>query len=386
MHIQKILTLLWVFDNEIASDLTGTVPGDVVSVHSQRGDYIATGYVNPLSRITVRVLTRDPKQSIDRRFLLDRIREADHLRLSLRPENRYYRMVYAEADRLPGLVIDRYDSHFVVQITTAGMEHFKGDIFSIIGELYPDPVVVEKSITQSRAKEGLPDINRVVTVAGGEGSARTVIEVNGIKFEIDFLNSQKTGFFLDQRDNYRLLSKIAKDRDVLDVFSYAGAWGLHAYQNGARHVSFLEISQDNLDLARRNTVLNGYDPADFEFRGGDAVKELKEMSKSGEKRGIVILDPPAFVKTRRKLKDAVRGYKEINLRALKMIESGGFLVTCSCSHFLQPVRFVQVVFEAALDARRQVRLVAFRGQPYDHSILLPLYQSEYLKCALLYVY
>ncbi len=373
----------WAYDNEIRTPLATLASGELVRLCSADGRYIATGYVNPASVITFRLLSRDPEERIDRDFLARRIEQADGQRLKIDPPNRYYRMVYGEADFLPGLVIDRFDDHFIVQITTAGMERFKEEIFAAIASLYPRAVIIEKSLTTAREKEKLETINRVVTP--GRASA-AVIEINGVRFKIDFLKSQKTGFFLDQRENYRLLESISRGATVLDAFAYAGAWGLHAYHYGARRVDFLEISTEFLDQARENVLLNGFPPGDFEYIREDAVRVLKEMSKEGVRKDIVILDPPAFVKARNKLKEALRGYKEINLRALKMVNPGGFLVTCSCSHFLPRDEFIRVIQDAALDAGRRIKLIAFRFQPYDHSVLLPLYQSDYLKCALFYVY
>jgi 23S rRNA (cytosine1962-C5)-methyltransferase len=373
----------WAYDNEIRSGLKAFAPGEVCRLHSSEGMYVATGYVNPLSTISFRVLSYDPDAVIDREFLRRRLLEADRQRLALRPDNSYYRLAYGEADFLPGLVIDRFDDHFIVQITTAGMENFKEDIFALVDEAHPGAVLIEKSLAAAREKEGLPLINRVVTPGA---AAEKVITVNGLKFRVDFLKSQKTGFFLDQRDNYLLLSGISDGKEVLDAFSYAGAWGLHACRFGARHVEFLEISGEYQNQARENAALNGFAPEHLSFVQDDAIKKLKEMSKAGIRKDVVILDPPAFVKSRAKLKEARRGYKEINLRALKMIRPGGHLVSCSCSHFLQRDEFIDTVVDAARDAGRRVKLIELRGQPYDHAVLLPLFQSEYLKCALFYVY
>jgi 23S rRNA (cytosine1962-C5)-methyltransferase len=373
----------WVYDNEIAGSLKPFQGGELCRLYSAAGMYIATGYVNPASTITFRVMSLDADATIDRAFLLERIREADSQRLALRPENNYYRMVYGEADFLPGLVIDRFDDYFIVQITTAGMENFKDDIMTIISEIYPQAVLIEKSLTLAREKERLPSFNRMVTAAC---ATEKIIIVNNLKFKVDFLKSQKTGFFLDQRDNYLLLKNIAAGREVLDAFSYAGAWGLHARYFGARHVQFLEISGAYMEQARENVALNGFAEEDFSFIQDDAIKTLKEMSKAGVTKDIVILDPPAFVKARSKVQEAKRGYKEINLRALKMIRPGGFLVSCSCSHFLEKAGFIQVVMDAARDANRRIKLLEFKTQPYDHAVLLPLFQSDYLKCALFYVY
>ena len=373
----------WVYDNELRGNLRSYRPGEICRLYSSADMYIATGYVNPASTITFRVLSYEPEAVIDRDFLRQRVRQADNQRLALRPGNAYYRMVYGEADFLPGLVVDRFDNYFIVQITTAGMENFKDDVFAIIGVMYPGAVLIEKSLAAAREKEGIPLINRVVTPGAGP---EKVIEVNGLKFRINFLKSQKTGFFLDQRDNYLLLKSIAAGLEVLDAFSYAGAWGLHSRLYGAKHVEFLEISAEYMKQARENVALNGFAEDDFAFTQEDAIMKLKEMSKAGTSKDIVILDPPAFVKSRARLKEAKRGYKEINLRALKMIRPGGFLVSCSCSHFLGKDDFIAVIQDAARDAGRRIKLIELKSQPYDHAVLLPLFQSEYLKCALFYVY
>ncbi len=373
----------WAYDNEIRGSLKAFRPGELCRLFSSEDMYIATGYVNPLSTIAFRVLSYDPDAVIDREFLRRRIEEADRQRRVLRPENAYYRMVYGEADFLPGLVIDRFDDYFIVQVTTAGMENFKDDIFAIVGEMYPGAVLIEKSLALAREKEGIALINRVVTP---DRDAEKIIEINGLKFRIDFLKSQKTGFFLDQRDNYLLLAPISGGKEVLDAFAYAGAWGLHACRFGARHVEFLEISGEYMSQARENAALNGFAADRLAFVQDDAIQVLKEMSKAGVLKDIVILDPPAFVKSRAKLQEAKRGYKEINLRALKMLRPGGHLVSCSCSHFLSRNEFIAVVHDAARDAGRRIKLIELKGQPYDHSVLLPLFQSDYLKCALFYAY
>jgi 23S rRNA (cytosine1962-C5)-methyltransferase len=373
----------WVYDNELRGNWKHFQAGELCRLYSAEDMYIASGYVNPASTIAFRVLSYEPEAVIDRDFLRRRIETADRQRLSLRPGNAYYRLAYGEADFLPGLVIDRFDDYFIIQITTAGMENLKQDVFAIVLEMYPGAVLIEKSLALAREKEGIPSINRVVNPGAGP---EKVIEVNGLKFRIDFLKSQKTGFFLDQRDNYLLLESIAAGREVLDAFSYAGAWGLHARRFGAKHVEFLEISGEYMKQARENVALNGFGEEDFSFIQDDAIKILKEMSKAGVNKDIVILDPPAFVKARSKVQEAKRGYKEINLRALKMIRPGGFLVSCSCSHFLSKDDFVALIQDAARDAVRRIKLIELKSQPYDHAVLLPLFQSEYLKCALFYVY
>ncbi len=372
----------WAYDNEIRGSIRHFAAGEVVELRSADDRFVATGYINPASTIAFRALTFDPGQAVDATLLAERVGRADRQRLALAPGN-YYRMVYGEADFLPGLVVDRFDDYFIVQITTAGMERFKDELFAIVNRLYPQGVVVEKSLSASREKEGLAAINRVVTPGR---TAEKEIEINGLRFRVDFLKSQKTGFFLDQRENYLLLRHIAAGRDVLDAFSYAGAWGLHAHAFGAKRVEFLEISAEYLEQTRENIRLNGFPEGAFAFTRDDAVGRLKEMSKAGMRKDLIILDPPAFVKSRAKLKEAMRGYKEINLRALKMLAPDGFLVTCSCSHFLGRDDFLATVQAAAADANRRIKLLEFRTQPPDHGVLLPLHQSAYLKCALFAVY
>jgi len=375
----------WIYKDEIQDSCGGFTPGELVKIYSRDNEYIASGYVNTATTIAVRVLTRDENQTIDDTFFRQRIRAADNLRKQLYPDNRYYRVVYSEADQLPGLVIDRYDDYFVVQVTTAGMENFKQNIFAIITQLYPGSVIIEKSIGASREKEKLETLNRLITLDTPDRSPEKIIEINELRFKLHFLESQKTGFFLDQRENYLLLKNISQGKEVLDVFSYAGAWGLHAHLFGAKNVEFLEVSRRYLDQTQENISLNGFDSGDFILTHGDAVPILKEMSRGDTRKDIVILDPPAFIKSRSKIKEGLRGYKEINLRAIKMIKPGGFLITCSCSHFFSRENFLDIIDRAAFDARRRVKLLVYKTQPYDHPILLPLYQSEYLKCALLAV-
>ncbi len=372
---------VWIYKDEVL-DQADFFPGELVRIHTWKDDYLATGYINAATTIAVRVLTRDEDEAIDHVFFRKRIQAADDLRKALHPENCYYRMVYSEADQLPGLVIDRYDDYFVIQITTAGMEKSMKIIFDTISQLYPLGTIVEKSMGATRQKENLEVRNRLVTPGK---SPEKIIEINGLKFKLNFLNSQKTGFFLDQRENYLLLKNISKGKEILDVFSYAGAWGLHAYRFGARRVQFLEVSRQYIEQTRENILLNGFNIGDFSLINADAVPLLKELAHKEMHQDIIILDPPAFIKSRSKIKDGIRGYREINFRALKILNPGGYLISCSCSHFFTRDDFIELIYKTALDARRQVKLLLYKTQPYDHPILLPLLHSEYLKCALFVV-
>jgi 23S rRNA (cytosine1962-C5)-methyltransferase len=370
----------WVYKDQLQSNIGDFTPGEWVKLYSWKKDYLATAYVNRATTIAARVLSRDEKETMDGEFFKRRITAADQLRNSLDPGNRYYRMVYSEADWLPGLVIDRYDDYFVVQVTTAGMENIKPTIFAILAELYPGSIIVEKSTGASRQKENLEPVNRLISL---DQSPDTVVEINRLKFKLNFLESQKTGFFLDQRENYLLLQHISRGKEVLDVFCYAGAWGLHAYRWGARTVQFLEISAPYINQTRENMLLNQFDCSAFTFTRADAVQTLKKMCREQVRKDIIILDPPAFIKSRRHINEGRRGYKEINLRAMKMLNPGGFLITCSCSHFFSREDFLATLSWAAADAGREVKLLAYKTQPYDHPIILSHPASEYLKCALL---
>ena len=374
---------LWIYDNEILTKTKNFQKGEIVKVFNSEMSFVGIGYINSESKITIRILTRHEDDKVDEKFFRKRIEISDKMRKTVRADNKFYRMVYAESDFLPGLVVDRFDNYLIVQITTAGMERFKHHVFDILKDIYPESIIIEKSIGNSRAKEGLKNINRIITK---NSTSKTIINVNEIRFGVDFLKSQKTGFFLDQRDNYLLIKNISKNREVLDVFSYLGAWGLHAYKFGAKNVNFIEISEEFINQTSDNVKLNEFKDSDFEYTRADAIKHLKILSKSNIKKDLIILDPPAFVKSRSRVRQAMRGYKEINLRALKILNPNSYLISCSCSHFLSKNDFIKVIYEASLDAKRRIKLITFNHQPYDHSILLPMFQSEYLKCGLFFVY
>ncbi len=372
----------WVYDNEFLSPLRGIEPGTIAEIFTADGRFVGTGYINPRSTIAARILSWERGEEIGADLLRRRIEKANHLRLRVEPDNDCYRMVFSEADQLPGLVIDRFADTLILQITTAGIERLKGVIVAVLGELFPAWRIIEKSTGPAREKEGLEP---ALGVVGAGGGSQGEIVINGIRFAIDFLHSQKTGFFLDQRLNYRLLFPLVSGQEVLDCFSYVGAWGLHAAAHGARHVEFLEISPESLGQTAENIARNGFSPDRFTLTRADAIVRLREMSDAGVRKDLIILDPPAFVKSRAKAGEAARGYREINLRALKMVRPGGFLITCSCSHFLSREEFLAVVGEAAADAGRRVKLLTIQGPPADHGVALPRGQADYLKCALLSV-
>lgn len=372
----------WIYAGEIADPLDRFQPGEPVILLSHDKTELGMGYINPLSTITFRLLDRDPRKKFDLTLIRERIELADQQRLSIQPNNHHYRMVYSEADFLPGLVIDRYDTHLVIQITTAGMEQQRDSVIQVLAEHYPQATLIEKAIKTPRIKEGLAEVNQIIKGA----SATITMAINGVRLEADLLGGQKTGFFLDQRDNYRLLQNIAEKAHVVDAFAYAGAWGLHALHYGAASVEFIEISNESCNLIERNLALNNFSNDQNQINCTDAFRRLKELSLNRGLYDLVILDPPAFVKSKHKIREAVRGYKEINLRALHMLKTGGHLVSCSCSHFLDRQTFISTVIDAAKDAKRRIKLIDFKSQPYDHAILLPMEHGEYLKCAHFTVY
>jgi 23S rRNA (cytosine1962-C5)-methyltransferase len=370
----------WAWKADIKTPLQNFEPGEIVRVIDSKGRFVGVGYINPESLITVRLLTYEDRE-INYQFFEEKIREALKLRKELYPEEETFRLVFSEGDFLPGLVVDKFENLVVFQITTLGMEIRKDWIVKALDNILNPEIIVERSDSPVRKKEGLEPVKGIVK---GKIEKDIVIRINGLNFAINPLEGQKTGFFLDQRENYLLLKNISKGRRVLDAFCNNGAFGIHAFKFGAREVVFLDASERALELVRKNLVINDIKDS-YSFIKGDALKLLKEIERKGEKFDMIILDPPAFIKDRSKLKEGMRGYKEINLRAMKMLRDGGFLLTCSCSHFLSKENFLKVLEESAFDSGKIIKILDFRSQPKDHPYLICLPESNYLKCALLQV-
>jgi 23S rRNA (cytosine1962-C5)-methyltransferase len=370
----------WIYRNEVP-DLPGDLsPGDLVELTGPKGSFIGIGYCNPQSVITIRMLTRQ-HEKIDDSFFHKRIAAAYAYRKRFYKQEDSYRLVYGEADFLPGLILDRYGDHLVAQVLTAGMDKLLGFILPVIDQLFSPRAIVARNDVPSRKLEGLPVEKKVIS---GALSSPLVISKGGLAFEVDLLEGQKTGFFLDQSENYRVLEGLVDEGDVLDTFCYGGAWSLSAARYGAKRVTGVDSSEGAIDLARRNADRNGYQSI-CQFQTANVFDFLKARDESGEKYDCVILDPPSFVKRRKEVESAVRGYKEINLRAMRLLRPGGFLVTCSCSYHLSQDRFLEILLDAAKDAKKTLRLIAFRSQGKDHPALLSLPETEYLKCAVLQV-
>ena len=366
----------WIFRSDIAVVEGSFTPGDVVQVFSSRGRFLAKAYYNPASQIALRVMTlRD--EPVDRDFIHRRIREAVDYRRTF-ADLRSCRLVFAESDRLPALIVDSFGDCLVLQCLALGMERFKEAAVEALVEALHPKGVYERSDVPVRLLEGMEEKTGILY---GEVPDRVEMTENGIRFLVDVKQGQKTGFFLDQKENRAAIAPFVKDKRVLDCFTHTGSFALHAGHYGAAEVTGVDISAQACAFAAENAALNGLSDT-VHFVEANAFDLLSEASRRGEQYDVIILDPPAFTKTKSMVERAVRGYKEINLRAMKMLPDGGYLVTCSCSQHIVPEQFREIVRSAALDARVQLRQVEFRTQGRDHPILPSAPETQYLKCAI----
>ncbi len=365
----------WIFSNEIADPLSSFAAGELVDVLDHAGRFIGRGYINPHALIAIRILTRR-QDEIDLRFFRKRIAAARELRARL-GFGESFRALFSEGDSVPGLIVDKYADTLVVQSLTAGIEARLDVITLALREEYAPAAIVFKNDSAAREFEGLP---RHTSVAVGSLDGPVTFEETGITYRVDVLEGQKTGFFFDQRENRLALKGLVSGRSVLDCFCYVGAWSLTAARFGAAEVTGLDASQQAVDLAVQNAKLNGLSAR---FVVADVFEELRRREKNKERFGCIILDPPAFVKSRAKVREALRGYKEINLRALRLLQPGGLLVTCSCSHHIDGDLFREMLIDAALDAGRETSLLEMRSQARDHPSLIAARETTYLKCAYL---
>lgn len=370
----------WIFSNELVQLPRDAEPGALVEVQDPQGRFVGIGYFNPHSLIAVRLLTRT-RQPIDAVFFARRIRRADDLRKRVFQKVRSYRVVFSEADGLPGLIVDRYEDNLVLQVTTAGMERWSSTVCEVLAEMFKPGAIVARNDTAIRELEGMRLEKRVLY---GKIESPTVITKNDLEFEIDLLEGQKTGFYLDQSENYARLKDLVTGGMVLDGFCYAGGWALHAARYGAQKVIGLDSSEKAIGWAKANARRNGLEDR-CDFRKTDLFDDLRDQASMGMRYDGIILDPPAFIKSKVKLKEGLQGYREINRRAMALIKPGGFLVTCSCSYHLDREDFRTMLTQAAQDAKRTVRLLEFRAQSRDHPILLSIPETDYLKCAILMI-
>ena len=365
----------WVFRSDIARSKGDPQPGDTVRVTASNGRFLAMAVYNPASQIALRVLSRRD-EPIDQAFIYRRVQEAVDYRRRF-ADLRSCRLIFAESDGLPAVIVDSFGGVLSLQCLCLGMEKYKGMICDALMELLHPDGIYERGDVPVRELEGLPQVTGVLR---GQVPDKVMIEENGVRFWVDVKNGQKTGFFLDQKENRAAIEPFVKGAEVLDCFTHTGSFALHAARFGARHVTGVDISEFACQCARENAALNGFDQVDFV--AANAFDFLKEQCAAGAQYDVVILDPPAFTKTRHNLEAAERGYKEINLRGLKLLKNGGYLVTCSCSQHMLPGAFRDVVLSAAQDARVRLFQVEYRTQGRDHPILPAAPETQYLKCGI----
>lgn len=369
----------WVFSNEVEKLDGDPSPGDAVEIAAANGESLGTAYYNPHSLISARILSRQCESIDTIEFFHQRLTRAFRYRHSLYGDRRALRLVYGEADGLPGLIVDRYDDVLSVQFLTLGIDRRREPILAALRQLCHPTAIVARNDVAVREYEGLP---QEVEVLYGELPANVTVTENGLRFRVDVCAGQKTGYFLDQKENHQALSGRVDGRRVLDLFCYSGNWAIHAARYGAKAVIGVDISAAAVALAEENARLN-FQEQTCSFVRGDVFEWLRDAAKANERFGTVVLDPPAFVKSRKKLPEAIKGYLTINRRAMELVEPGGFLFTCSCSHHMDRELFLQTLRKAGVQAGRTVHLVEMRGQAYDHPILLSCPETEYLKCAVL---
>lgn len=371
----------WVFDNEIDSIVGTFHNGDIVEVHDFDGYPMGRGFINQNSKIRVRMMSRNKDQEINHDFISMRVKNAWEYRKTVMPDDLgCCRVIFGEADWLPGLIVDKYEDVLVVQCLALGMEQFKEEIVSILKELlitdgFQVRGVFERSDARERKKEGLPLHKGFIKDAF---EPRVEIVENGVRYLVDVENGQKTGFFLDQKYNRKAMHHICKDKDVLDCFTHMGTFALNAGIAGAKSVEGLDISDFAIEQARENAKRNGLDEV-VKFRTADVLDELPKLVKEGKKYDVVILDPPAFTKAKEATKNAIKGYREINMQGLKLVKDGGYMASCSCSHFMTQELLEKTIKEAAKATHKRLRQVDFRTQAPDHPILWAADESYYLK-------
>ena len=372
---------LWIFSNEIANLAEEFTPGELVDIVNHAGGYLGRGYINPQSLISVRVLTRS-REIIDKEFFAQKIGRALELRRRLFPDEQTCRVIFGEADGLPGLVIDRYADVIVVQVSTLGMQTRLGEILGALPAAgLSARTVVLRADTPMSELEGFSGETRILA---GELDGPVRIEQDGLSFDVDVLEGQKTGFYLDQRENRRSARTLFGGLRVLDCFCYTGAWSLYAAMAGAEGVVGIDSSGRAVELARHNAELNSLGSI-CRFDTADAFEKLHELAKRGKKFDCIILDPPALVKSKRHLKQGEAAYERINRLAMELLASDGLLISCSCSYHVSRDRFGQIVSSAARKCRRSIAVVEWMGQARDHPTLLAMPETAYLKCLIMRV-
>lgn len=369
----------WIYDNEIASVMGNFENGDIVLVNDFDGYHMGKGFINTNSKITVRMMSRNADDEINEAFLKMRLRNAWEYRKKV-VDTSSCRLVFGEADFLPGIVIDKFEDVLVVESLALGIDRMKPDIIRILKEILAEDGIIirgvyERSDAKVRKLEGMESFKGFI---GSEFDTKVQIVENGVKYMVDVKDGQKTGFFLDQKYNRLAIHKLCPGAKVLDCFTHTGSFALNAGIAGAASVLGVDASEPAVEQATENAKLNGLEDR-VKFICRDVFELLPELEEAGEQYDLVILDPPAFTKSRNTIKNAAKGYREINLRGMKLVKPGGFLATCSCSHFMDFELFTKTIGQAAGNAHRRLRQIEFRTQAPDHPILWAADESYYLK-------
>lgn len=368
----------WIFDNEIKKIDGAFINGSIVEVHDYDGFPLGLGYINENSKIRIRILTRNIEETIDSAFFRKRLEAAWAYRKKT-VDTSSCRVVFGEADFLPGITIDKYEDVLVIQALTLGIDRYKHEIVDILKDILEEDGihirgVYERSDAKERLKEGL---EREKGFIGPEFDTNVEITENGVHYTVDVKDGQKTGFFLDQKYNRKAIQPLAKGAEVLDCFTHTGSFALNAAYAGAAHVTGVDASESAIAMARHNADLNGF--TNVEFQTADVLELLPNLVEEGKSYDLVILDPPAFAKSKANVRNATKGYKEINREGMKLVRDGGFLATCSCSHFMTRELFEKMLRQAAKEAHVRLRQVEARAQAPDHPILWAAEESYYLK-------
>lgn len=374
----------WVYDNEIIKIEGSYENGDIVDVLSQKGKYLGSGFINNNSKIMIRIISRNANDNFDEAFFERRIKYAwDYRKTVMGEDINCCRIIFGEADEFPGLTIDRFNDILVAQVLSLGIEKRKDMIFNLIYKILREDNqnivgIYERNDVEIRKLEGLEEYKGYYKLKDVEVPNYTITEIieNGIKYKVDVENGQKTGFFLDQKYNRLAISKIAKDKNVLDCFTHTGSFALNAAKGGAKHVHAVDISETATQMAKENAKLNGLEK-NMSFETVNVFDLLPQLKNN--EYDFIILDPPAFTKSRKTIENAKRGYKQINYRAMKALPRGGYLATCSCSHFMNEEKFLAMLKDAAKDAGVRLRQIEKRQQAPDHPILLNVEETDYLK-------
>ena len=374
----------WIFANEVNTGKekdTAAAPGEIVDVYTFDKIFIGKGYYNPQSQISVRLLTRDKNETINDAFFLKKIKQAWAYRQKIGYEENC-RLIFGEADDIPQLIIDKFNDYFVIQTLALGIDVWKPSIVKAINEIFTPQGIYERNDVPVRELEGMEQQKGFLST---EFDTNIIIreksfkdDDSGIKMHVDIANGQKTGYFLDQQDNRFAIRNIVKNADVLGAFCYTGSFEISAAHFGAKSVLGLDISQGAIDMCNKNAALNGLENI-CSFECVNAFDVLKNLTKEDKRWDVVMLDPPSFAKSRSSIEKAIAGYKEINLRGIKLVKPGGFLVTSSCTNLVQPDLFYDIILMAAKDAKRRVRQVVFNAQSADHPIISGQENTHYLK-------